>query len=113
MDGMKKTITRGAFFIMDESGGEGLTPIESTPKMRRDYVRLGGVGSPADIRFRGEFPVGWRTSFAISYNPNAIGVEQLVQLFNAAGFSIGVGEWRPQCNGSHGTFRVVNKKSVK
>jgi len=28
-------------------------------------------------------------------------------LFNVAGFAIGVGDWRPQKDGSNGMFRVV------
>lgn len=32
--------------------------------------------------------------------------EQIVNLFNVAGFACGVGEWRPSKDGSFGTFHV-------
>jgi len=104
MDNFKKTTTRGTFHIIDEHGN-GLTPIEGTPRMREDVVKL---FSSADLRYRGEFPTGWKTTLLIKYNMNAISPAQLIQLFNAAGFGIGVGDWRPQRDGSYGMFEVVN-----
>lgn len=47
-DGMKMTEARGAFHVVGE-----LAPIDGTPTMREDMVRV-GMGT-ADIRFRGEF----------------------------------------------------------
>ena len=32
--------------------------------------------------------------------------EQLIGFFNLAGFSVGIGEWRPERNGDHGMFHV-------
>lgn len=93
-----KTISRGAFHIVGE-----LVPIFGKPHMREDMVRLGGIGAPADIRFRGEF-TEWSTKFTIRYNSNVIQLEQIMNLFNTAGFAIGVGEWRPQKDGVFGMF---------
>lgn len=107
LDGIKKTLARGAFHIIDEHGG-GLAVIEGTPKMRKDTVRLGGMGSPADIRYRGEYPTGWKTTLLIKYNANAISPAQIIQMFNAAGFGVGVGDWRPQRDGSYGMFEVAS-----
>lgn len=106
MDGMKKTVMRGAFHLIDEH--EGLAVIEGTPRMRKDNVRV-GMGT-ADIRYRGEFPTGWKTTLLIKYNENAVSIPQIVQLFNAAGFGVGVGDWRPQKDGSYGMFEVVNNE---
>jgi hypothetical protein len=33
--------------------------------------------------------------------------EQVLNLFNTAGFACGVGEWRPERDGSNGRFRVA------
>ncbi len=96
-----KVEARGAFHIDGE-----LVPIWGQPEMREDMVRLGGIGSPADIRYRGEFKK-WSTSFTVRYNANVITLEQLLNLFNTAGFAIGVGEWRPQKDGSYGMFHVA------
>jgi hypothetical protein len=45
-----KVSIMGAFHIDNE-----LVCIEGKPEMRTDMVRLGGIGAPADIRFRAEF----------------------------------------------------------
>lgn len=95
-----KVEARGAFHVIGD-----LVRIESPdgPRMRQDMVRV-GMGT-ADIRFRGEFPT-WAVELTIRYNANVLTVEEIVNLFNVAGFAVGVGEHRPQCNGSWGMFEV-------
>ncbi len=95
----KKTTARGAFHLIGE-----FAEIEGTPDMREDMVRV-GMGT-ADIRYRGEFKT-WRTTLHIKYNPIAISAEQVINLLNYGGFGCGVGEWRPQKDGSYGTFHVA------
>lgn len=107
MDGVKKTMMRGAFHLIDEH--DGLTVIDGKPRMRKDNVRI-GMGT-ADIRYRAEFPAGWETTLLIKFNENAVSIPQIVQLFNAAGFGVGVGDWRPQKDGSYGMFEVVSNGS--
>jgi len=98
VDGMTKVGARGAFHIDGD-----LVKIEGTPTPREDMVRVGmGV---ADIRYRAEFRM-WRVRLPIRYNANLISPEQLVNLYEAAGFGIGVGEHRPQRDGSCGRFHV-------
>ena len=102
-----KTFVRGAFQIIDTTNS-GLAAIESvSPHMRRDIVRLSAPSRPADIRHRAEFPIGWKVTLTVTYNTYAMSAEQIAQLFELAGFSIGVGDWRPQTNGSYGMFRVA------
>lgn len=96
---MFKTEARAAFHIDGE-----LVRIEGDePEMREDMVRI-GMGT-ADLRYRGEFK-NWKTSFTLKYNAAVLSAEQIVNLFNAAGFGVGIGEWRPQKNGSFGRFHV-------
>ena len=99
-----KVAARGAFHIIGE-----LVPIEGEPTMREDMVRLSGVGAPPDLRYRGEFKT-WKVTFTVRYNANVISLEQLLNLFNTAGFAIGVGEWRPQKDGSYGMFHVATQE---
>jgi hypothetical protein len=40
-------------------------------------------------------------------------VKEIFNLFELAGFLVGVGDWRPQCNGSHGMFRVKRDEEEK
>ncbi len=96
---MKMTFLRGAFHVIGE-----LARIEGTPEPREDMVRVNN-GAP-DIRYRGMFPT-WHTTLTIRYNARAISAEQILNLFQVAGFSVGVGEWRPERNGSFGTFEVA------
>jgi hypothetical protein len=98
-DGMKMTEARGAFHVVGE-----LAKIDGTPSMREDMVRI-AMGT-ADIRFRGEFKT-WKTTLLVSFNASAISPEQIVNLFNLAGFGVGVGEWRPEKDGSYGRFHVA------
>ena len=100
-DGLKMTELRGAFFIDGE-----LAEINGEPSMREDMVRV-GMGT-ADIRYRPEFKA-WKVTLPIKYNADKISLEQLVNLFNLAGFGVGVGEWRPEKDGQYGMFHVVTK----
>jgi len=106
-DGIAMTEARGAFHVEDE-----LVRIEgSPPKMREDMVRIGmGV---ADLRYRGEF-WPWQVTLSIAYNANALSLEQIMNLFNTAGFGVGVGEWRPSSKGggSYGRFHVAQSDEV-
>lgn len=98
IDGVTKVEARGAFHVVGE-----MVEIEGTPEPREDMVRIGmGI---ADIRYRGEFKT-WSCKLFIRYNANVISAEQIANLFNTAGFAIGVGEWRPSKNGMNGMFHV-------
>ena len=96
---MKMTEARGAFHVI----GEMVPIIGPAPTMREDMVRVGmGV---ADIRYRGQFDP-WAVNLSIAYNSAVVSPAQLVNLLNLAGFGVGVGEWRPEKDGSFGRFRV-------
>lgn len=99
VDGVKMTEARGAFHVVGE-----LVQIEGTPTPREDMVRV-GMGT-ADIRYRGEFKE-WAANVTIQYNPMALSLEQIVNLFNLAGFGVGIGEWRPEKDGPYGRFHVA------
>lgn len=101
VDGVTKVEARGAFHINGE-----YVQIHGTPKMREDMVRV-GMGS-ADLRYRGEFNP-WTATFEVRYNENVLSAEQVINLFNTAGFALGIGEYRPQRNGSWGLFHVAGQ----
>ena len=83
--------------------GEKLPLDFETCTMREDTVRLNG-GS-ADLRYRPEY-TGWRVNIDITFNSNLISADQLIACFTAAGFGVGVGDWRPERGGGHGRFRL-------
>lgn len=101
-DGTKMTVARGAFHVE----GEFVKITNAEPVPREDMVRV-GMGT-ADIRYRAEFP-GWTAKVKIAYNKHALSKEQIVNLFNLAGFGVGIGEWRPEKDGQFGRFHVVTE----
>lgn len=98
IDGAKMTEARGAFHINGD-----LVKITGTPRMREDMVRV-AMGT-ADIRYRPEF-TEWSAEFVVRFNARAMSAEQIVNLFNTAGFGVGIGEHRPEKDGSWGMFHV-------
>ncbi|MGI8765709.1 MAG: hypothetical protein ACR2KM_04225 [Gemmatimonadaceae bacterium] len=104
IEGVTKVSARGAFHIIGD-----MVTIDGVPSPREDMVRV-GMGT-ADIRYRGEFRA-WRASITARFNASVISPSQIVNLFNVAGFAIGVGEWRPQRDGSFGMFHVATDKEV-
>ena len=104
---IKTTTLRGCFFIEGE-GPDMLAEVKGcVPHMREDMVRVGGISKTADIRHRAQFD-NWYMDLNVSYNANGpITIEQIVNLINLGGFTCGIGEWRPEKDGSFGTYRVV------
>jgi len=99
--GVFKTTLRKAFFIT----GPDLIPIISDPPiMREDMVRVGQ--GTADLRYRPEYK-NWSCVVPVEFNPKVLSLEQLVNLFDNAGYAIGICEWRPQRDGQFGRFRVA------
>lgn len=95
---------RGAYFLKSEFG-EMAEIKGSIPEMREDMVRI-GMGS-ADLRYRGEFK-NWYMDFVLEYNASGgMSLEQIVNCINAGGFACGIGEWRPEKDGSFGTYHVA------
>lgn len=94
-----KVMARQAFHVIGD-----ILPIEGEYHLRRDMVRV-GMGT-ADIRYRPCWNE-WSVKIQVQYNARVISAEQLVNLMNVAGFSVGVCEWRPECNGQCGRFRVA------
>ena len=93
-----KVVARGAFHLPGE-----YVKIEGKPRMRQDMVRI-HMGT-ADVRFRAEVPE-WSCIITVRHNPNVLSASQIINLFNVAGFSVGVGDWRPEKDGQFGMFHV-------
>lgn len=99
LGGVTKVAARQAFHVV----GEWVIIEGSEPRMREDMVRVGM--DTADIRYRGEFDP-WFALLTVEYNANFFSAEQIVNLFDTAGFAVGVGEWRPEKDGLYGRFKV-------
>lgn len=103
--GITKIAARQAFHI----DGEFVEIKAPPPSMREDVVRV-GMGA-ADLRYRGEF-WPWRVDLLVKFNADLLSAEQLANLFNLAGFAVGVAEWRPERDGVHGRFHVGSRQEV-
>lgn len=101
---MTMTVARGAFHIDAE-----MLEVIGEPRPREDMVRNSGM--TADIRYRPEF-VDWRVPVTIRFNASVISAEQIANLLNTAGFGVGIGEWRPEKNGSYGRFHVASSEEA-
>lgn len=101
-----KVAARQAFHVMADDPMTGLVKLVGKPEMRDDMVRV-GMGT-ADIRFRGQF-FPWSCNLRIRYNARVLSFEQIANIFNTAGFAVGVGEWRSEKDGGYGQFKVGNK----
>ena len=96
-----KVELQGLFHIPDE-----FIEIEGIPEMREDYVKIPKTGA-ADLAFRGEFKQ-WKSTFTINYIDGIYSLEQIINFINLGGFTVGIGEWRPEKGGSFGRFHVAS-----
>lgn len=128
LNGLPMTILRGAIFVAGDKDGfipvlDNGKPVSITEtveteeenfvmghdktyptvEMRKDMVTV-GMGS-ADIRFRGQVK-NWTMEFVIKFDADILSAAQVLNLLQRAGFSQGLGEWRPEKNGDNGTFEV-------
>jgi hypothetical protein len=94
-----KVAARQAFHVLGD-----IIPITGKYYCREDMVRV-GMGT-ADIRYRPCWDK-WSVEIDVRFNARVISAEQVVNLFNVAGFAVGICEWRPECNGQMGCFKVA------
>lgn len=105
-EGMKMTTTIGSFHVVAPS--HGLLEIDSKagPQMDERIVRIGSFPSKvADMRYRPRFDK-WSITFQLQFNDGVISAEQICNLFEIAGFSVGLGEYRCEKKGNLGSFTV-------
>jgi hypothetical protein len=100
---LTKVSARGSFHVIP--GNNGLLPINGEPVMDESMVRIGGIRKIATPRYRGRFD-DWECTFDVRYNSRVISAEQIANLYENAGFAIGLCEHRPEKNGSYGMFQV-------
>jgi hypothetical protein len=109
---LKMTELRQFLFFHGELGvdGQELARLDHEPKMREDVVRL--TGRTADLRYRPEW-AEWATTLDVTFVSNILARESVLSLIDAGGMGVGVGEWRPEKNGTNGTFRIDPDREVE
>lgn len=112
MFGMQMVAFRPMMHIHGE-GSDQLVRIEGEPRMREDLVRVGGKGKGTGApvpRWRAEF-WPWSATLSVTFVATTLSPEQIVNVINAAGM-VGIGEWRPEKDGTFGTFHVAAEGEV-
>lgn len=94
------TVLRGVINIM----GDLLAIRAPGPVMRSDTVRIDG-GKTSSIAYRPEF-WPWEMDVPVVFNATLLTEAKVLNLFQIAGFSIGIGDWRPEKNGTFGQFSI-------
>jgi hypothetical protein len=97
-----KKLIRGSLFILPEENN--LIPISYKKMVVNEAItRDSGINRTPRTTFRPEFR-DWSCEFTVKYNAKQITPEQILGLLKLSGFHIGVGSWRPQCDGTYGQF---------
>lgn len=98
---------RGSYFLNAEDGGEYVEIKGDSPLCREDMVRIGN-GS-ADIRYRAIF-ANWYCDMILEYNESgAMKLNDILSCIEAGGYVTGVGEWRPEKDGTFGRYHIERK----
>jgi hypothetical protein len=105
-EGIYKADIKGAFHIINADPITNLVPMRcSEPQFDEKIGRIGGMTKVASHIYRARYDK-WEVDVQIKYLKNAITLEQILYLFEVAGFSIGLHEFRTECGGTFGTFSV-------
>lgn len=102
--GVHMTDGRQMFHIMGEDKTNLVEIFSDPPIQVDDWIKL--KKTSADIRYRPYFH-NWSAEVPIEYDPDLISLEQIVNLLNHAGWKVGIGDWRPEKDGTNGMWEVV------
>lgn len=103
--GHAMTEINGAINIL----GDLLTIEGSEPYRDSRYALL--QGKTGTVAHRARFDE-WKITVPIRYNASAISLEQVLNLLNLAGFSVGIGSYRPEKKGDFGQFEIKSVEEV-
>jgi len=114
--GVKKALVRAAkynnlvmkdiqcnLFVEPNDPETDLIEISGKHSMRTDHVGLSNGNT--DIRYRPEFKQ-WKATLTISYNKAIVSLDQVMTMVEAAGYGVGIGDWRPERGGNYGRFTL-------
>ena len=95
---------RGAYFLNAVDGGELVEIKGCVPQIREDMVKV-GMGT-ADLRYRPMFE-NWYCEMILEFNESGdMKLNDVLSCIEAGGYACGVGEWRPEKDGSFGRYHI-------
>lgn len=109
---LSMTALKQYVFFRGELGDDGrqLIRIDGEPEMREDVVRVGR--GAADLRYRPQF-YPWSSTLDVTYFTSALTRDSVLSLIDAGGKAIGIGEWRPQRDGTFGTYMIDLDRDIE
>lgn len=110
--GIEKTLVRKALFLPSNAYAPGLlAPLHADdPEIREDIVRVGA--GQTDLRYRPEFS-NWSVNVIVQIDSDLLNEQDVINLVNRAGFSVGIGEWRPEKGGEYGRFKFDHSRPME
>lgn len=110
VEGVKKSNVNASVFVLGDGEGYVVLKKHAKPHMREDMALVGKWGNrQPTMRYRPEIDT-WEAVLRIQYRADVITPDQIVNLVNVAGFSVGALDWRPEKEGTHGMYEVVLSK---
>ncbi len=104
--GIPRSIIQRCVFVVGDNRRDYVEIKYARLVMREDAVRVGPFNKrEADLRYRPEYQ-NWSARLRIKFRSDVINEQQVLTLLQNAGFSVGIGEWRPEKGGQAGTFEV-------
>jgi hypothetical protein len=82
-------------------------PLYGLPQMFCSIVRSSDMNKTPDVRTRLIIPE-WAARVTVTFTKPALNAKSIANLMSAAGFTQGLGEWRPEKgSGDYGQFKIV------
>ena len=105
--GITKIAARQSHYVIGDEFHDlhgSLVRIDGPESMFSKPVR---IQQTTDLRHR-TWVNPWKARLHLAVNKNLLSEEQIANLYNTAGFGVGVGEWRNDKGGELGQFRVIS-----
>lgn len=105
-----KKLVAGTIFIVADDPEKQLVEIKAQKVVKdRRIARINNGKSP-EVRYR---PIlhGWTMDITVQYDPTMVTPKLILALIQRAGFSVGIGDYRPQRGkgGTYGRFQLKAK----
>jgi len=112
--GISKKIVSGSLFVTDADGSNLMRIYtEEEPVCVCDPTRIGKFPNKvAGLAYRPYFK-NWHMKIRVLFDPSALSEQQVINLINRAGMSIGLGDWRPEKGGVNGMFHVADEAETR